>query len=156
MPIAAGDPAPDFTTLTDDGRQISLRDLRGKPVVLYFYPRADTPGCTVEACGIRDEFAGFERVGAEVLGVSPDTVEAQAAFKAKFALPFTLLADPDHAIADAYGVWGPRQVPGRGEVIGISRTTFIIDRDGTVERVFRQVQPAEHARELLEALATPA
>jgi thioredoxin-dependent peroxiredoxin len=155
MAVDVGDPAPDFTTTTDDGREISLHDLRGKTVVLYFYPRADTPGCTTEACGIRDEFPGFERVGAEVLGVSPDTKEAQAAFKAKYHLPFTLLADPDHEIADAYGVWVLRKSAGR-EWMGAARTTFIIGPDGKIERVFRQVVPAEHAKELLEALATPA
>jgi peroxiredoxin Q/BCP len=155
MAVDAGDVAPDFSTQTDEGHPFSLSDLRGKTVVLYFYPRADTPGCTVEACGIRDEFAGFQRVGAEVLGISPDTVEAQAAFKAKFQLPFTLLADPDHAIADRYGVWVLRQVQDR-EFMGVARTTFLIDPDGKVQRVFRQVVPAEHAQELLEALATPA
>jgi thioredoxin-dependent peroxiredoxin len=155
MAVDVGDPAPDFTTVTDDGREISLHDLRGKTVVLYFYPRADTPGCTTEACGIRDEFPGFERVGAEVLGVSPDTKEAQAAFRAKYHLPFTLLADPDHEIADAYGVWVLRQSAGR-EWMGVARTTYIIGPDGKIERVFQQVKPAEHAKELLEALATPA
>ena len=155
MAVDTGALAPDFSTQTDEGRPFTLSDLRGKTVVLYFYPRADTPGCTVEACGIRDEFAGFQRVGAEVIGVSPDTVEAQAAFKAKFQLPFTLLADPDHAIADLYGVWVLRQVQDR-EFMGVARTTFLIGPDGTVQRVFRQVVPAEHAQELLEALAAPA
>jgi len=155
MAIDTGDQAPDFSTQTDAGRPFSLSDLRGKTVVLYFYPRADTPGCTVEACGIRDEFAGFQRVGAEVVGISPDTVEAQAAFKAKFQLPFTLLADADHAIADLYGVWVLRRVQER-EFMGIARTTFLIGPDGKVQRVFRQVVPAEHAQELLEALAAPA
>ena len=155
MSIDAGDLAPDFSTQTDAGTPFSLGDLRGKTVVLYFYPRADTPGCTVEACGIRDEFAGFQRVGAEVLGISPDTVEAQAAFKAKYQLPFTLLADPDHAIADLFGVWVLRQVQDR-EFMGVARTTFLIGPDGRVQRVFRQVVPAEHAQQLLEALATPA
>ena len=155
MAIDTGDLAPNFSTQTDEGRPFSLGDLRGKTVVLYFYPRADTAGCTVEACGIRDEFAGFQRVGAEVVGVSPDTVEAQAAFKAKYQLPFTLLADPDHAIADLFGVWVLRQVQDR-EFMGVARTTFLIGPDGRVQRVFRQVVPAEHAQELLEALATPA
>jgi peroxiredoxin Q/BCP len=155
MAIDTGDVAPNFSTQTDEGRPFSLGDLRGKTVVLYFYPRADTAGCTVEACGIRDEFAGFQRVGAEVVGVSPDTVEAQAAFKAKYQLPFTLLADPDHAIADLFGVWVLRQVQDR-EFMGVARTTFLIGPDGRVQRVFRQVVPAEHAQELLEALATPA
>ena len=155
MAVDVGDFAPDFSTQTDEGRPFSLSDLRGKTTVLYFYPRADTPGCTVEACGIRDEFAGFQRVGAEVLGISPDTVEDQAAFKAKFQLPFTLLADPDHAIADRFGVWVLRKVQDR-EFMGVARTTFLIGPDGKVQRVFRQVVPAEHAQELLEALATPA
>jgi peroxiredoxin Q/BCP len=155
MAIDTGDLAPNFSTQTDEGRPFSLGDLRGKTVVLYFYPRADTAGCTVEACGIRDEFAGFQRVGAEVVGISPDTVEAQAAFKAKNQLPFTLLADPDHAIADQFGVWVLRQVQDR-EFMGVARTTFLIGPDGKVQRVFRQVVPAEHAQELLEALATPA
>ena len=155
MAVDVGDFAPDFSTQTDEGRPFSLSDLRGKTVVLYFYPHADTPGCTVEACGIRDEFASFQRVGAEVIGISPDTVAAQAAFKAKFQLPFTLLADPDHAIADLFGVWVLRKVQER-EFMGVVRTTFLIGPDGRVQRVFRQVVPAEHARELLEALAAPA
>ena len=128
MTIDAGDLAPDFSTQTDAGTPFSLGDLRGKTVVLYFYPRADTPGCTVEACGIRDEFAGFQRVGAEVLGISPDTVEAQAAFKAKYQLPFTLLADPDHAIADLFGVLGP--APGAGPGVHGRSPHHVPDRPG--------------------------
>ena len=155
MTVEPGDPAPEFTTTTDDNRRLSLADLRGQTVVLYFYPRADTPGCTVQACGIRDDFAGFRSAGATVLGCSPDTAEDQAAFKAKFGLPFTLLADPEHEIAERYGVWQLKEMAGR-EFMGVVRTTFIIGPDGRVGKVFRQVTPADHARAILEALAAPA
>lgn len=150
--VDVGDRAPDFHVAADDGRPVSLGDYHGKTVVLYFYPRADTPGCTVESCGIRDEYAGFETLNAVVLGCSPDTVEAQAAFKAKFSLPFTLLADADRAIAEAYGVWVLRERDGQ-QFMGINRSTFIIGPNGTVQHVFRQVVPAGHTQELLAALA---
>ena len=152
MAVDVGDFAPDFSTQTDEGRPFSLSDLRGKTTVLYFYPRADTPGCTVEACGIRDEFAGFQRVGAEVLGISPDTVEDQAAFKAKFQLPFTLLADPDHAIADRFGVWVLRKVQDR-EFMGVTRSTFLIGPDGKLKKVWPKVKVEGHVDEVKAAIA---
>src|SRR5688500_6768807 len=152
MPLQAGDLAPDFTVHTDAGKDLSLTDARRKTVVLYFYPRADTAGLTTEACGIRDDFAGFERIGALVLGCSPDTVQAQAAFKEKNALPFTLLADADNQIAEKYGVWRLKQRPNGEEFMGVVRTTFLIGPDGVVQRVFEQVDPALHAKELLDAL----
>jgi thioredoxin-dependent peroxiredoxin len=150
--LDVGDRTPDFSTVADDGRPVTSADLKGKTVVFYFYPRADTPGCTTEACGIRDEFGAFQRLGTEVIGVSPDTAEAQAAFKAKYNLPFTLLADPDHQIAEAFGAWGLREIRGQ-QVLGVRRMTFILGPDGKVQQVFPQVTPADHAQELLQALA---
>lgn len=143
-----GKPAPDFDALDDKGDPIKLSDYRGKEVVLYFYPRADTPGCTKEACAFRDDYSAYEEAGVVILGVSPDTVKKQAKFKVKWDLPFPLIADEDHAIADAYGVWGPKKFMGR-EYEGVHRTTFIIDKDGKVKKVFEKVRPAEHSQEIL-------
>lgn len=143
-----GKPAPDFDALDDKGDPIKLSDYRGKEVVLYFYPRADTPGCTKEACAFRDDYSAYEEAGVVILGVSPDTVKKQAKFKEKWDLPFPLIADEDHAIADAYGVWGPKKFMGR-EYEGVHRTTFIIDKDGKVKKVFEKVRPAEHSQEIL-------
>jgi len=130
---------------------VKLSSLRGKPVVLYFYPKDDTPGCTTQACGIRDVYGEFERAGAVVLGVSPDKAESHVKFKAKFDLPFTLLADPDHAVADAYGVWGEKSMYGK-KYMGVQRSTFVIDPDGKVARVFPKVQPKTHDDVVLAAL----
>jgi peroxiredoxin Q/BCP len=150
--VGEGDRAPDFTLTSDRGEQITLSALRGRPVVLYFYPRDDTPGCTAQACGIRDVYHELERAGAVVLGVSPDDVQRHARFKAKYGLPFTLLADPEHEVAERYGVWGEKRFRGR-TFTGVKRTTFVIASDGTVARVLRDVKPATHADDVLQALA---
>jgi thioredoxin-dependent peroxiredoxin len=149
--VSEGEPAPDFTATTDGGERVSLSDFRGKPVVLYFYPRDDTPGCTAQACGIRDAYAEFERAGAVVLGVSPDTEQKHVKFKEKYGLPFTLLADPDHEVAERYGTWGEKRYLGK-TFWGVSRTTFLIAPDGTVAKVFPKVKPAAHADDVLAAL----
>jgi peroxiredoxin Q/BCP len=146
-----GKPAPDFEALDDAGDPIKLSDYQGKEVVLYFYPRADTPGCTKEACAFRDDYSAYEEAGVVILGVSPDTVKKQAKFKEKWDLPFPLIADPDHAIADAYGVWGPKKFMGR-EYEGVHRTTFIIDKKGNIKKVFENVRPAEHSQEILAVM----
>lgn len=151
-PPAVGDLAPDFTLLDDAGEPLTLSSLRGRPVVLYFYPRDDTSGCTVEACEFRDLFPRFDAAGAAVLGVSPDPVRAHAKFKAKYALPFTLLADTEHQVADAYGVWREKQMYGR-RFMGVARTTFLVDGGGRVARVFENVRPAGHAEAVAAALA---
>ena len=151
MRLEPGDKAPDFTLPDQDGKPVSLRDLAGQRVVVYFYPKDDTAGCTAEACGIRDEFPAFEGVGAVVLGVSPDSPESHRKFREKYGLPFTLLADTRHEVAETFGVWVLKQAYGR-EYMGVERTTFLIDEEGRIERVFRKVKPAEHAQELLLAL----
>jgi peroxiredoxin Q/BCP len=149
--IEAGQPAPTFTLTSDSGQSVSLESFRGKPVVLYFYPRDDTPGCTKQACGIRDTWGEFERRGAVVLGVSPDSPKRHTKFKAKYGLPFTLLADPDHAVAAAYGTWVEKSMLGK-RYMGIERSTFVIDGDGNVAKVMRRVKPDTHADEVLAAL----
>jgi peroxiredoxin Q/BCP len=131
--VDEGEPAPDFTLTSDGGEQVSLSDFRGKLVVLYFYPKDDTPGCTVQACGMRDVYAELERAGAVVLGVSPDKVSRHVRFKEKYGLPFTLLADPEHEVAERYGVWGEKRFRGRS-FLGVKRSTFLIAPDGTVAR----------------------
>jgi peroxiredoxin Q/BCP len=146
-----GERAPDFELETDSGERLRLSDFRGKRVVLYFYPKADTPGCTREACGFRDDFRAYEKKGAVIFGVSPDEVRSQSKFKAKYNLPFPLLADPDHRTASAYGVWGKKIFMGR-EVTGILRTTFLIDEQGMIARVFEGVKPDGHSGEVLAAL----
>jgi peroxiredoxin Q/BCP len=151
--VAEGDQAPDFTLTSDAGEQVHLAELRGKPVVLYFYPKDDTPGCTTQACGIRDAYGEFEGAGAVVLGVSPDNEGSHVKFKKKYDLPFTLLADTDHAVAEAYGAWGEKTVMGR-KSIGIKRSTFVIGSDGAVKKVFHNVRPATHADDVLAALAS--
>jgi thioredoxin-dependent peroxiredoxin len=151
--IEEGKPAPDFELPTDSGETIKLSDLRGKPVVLYFYPKDDTPGCTTQACGIRDAYGEFERAGAVVLGVSPDNERSHVKFKDKYELPFTLLADTEHSVAEQYGVWGQKSFAGK-KYMGVNRSTFVIDADGNVKRVMRDVKPANHADDVLEALGT--
>jgi peroxiredoxin Q/BCP len=136
--VSEGEPAPDFTLTSDTGESVSLSDFRGKAVVLYFYPKDDTPGCTTQACGIRDAYGEFERAGAVVLGVSPDSVERHVKFREKYGLPFTLLADPEHEVAERYGVWGEKRFAGR-KYMGVSRSTFVIAPDGTVATVMRKV-----------------
>ena len=149
--LSEGDPAPDFELESDDGETVRLSDLRGTQVVLYFYPKDDTPGCTTQACGVRDAWGEFEQAGAVVLGVSPDSVSSHAKFKERYGLPFRLLADSDHAVADEYGVWGEKKFMGR-TFMGVSRSTFVIAEDGTLKRVMHDVKPDTHADQVLETL----
>ena len=150
--VEEGHEAPDFELTSDAGEQVRLSQFRGKPVVLYFYPRDDTPGCTAQACGIRDSYEDFEQRGAVVLGVSPDEESSHVKFKQKYGLPFTLLADPDHDVAEKYGVWGERKYMGK-TYMGVERSTFLIDEDGRIAKVMRRVKPDTHAELVLEALA---
>jgi peroxiredoxin Q/BCP len=150
--VEEGKPAPDFSLTSDTGERISLASLRGKPVVLYFYPKDDTPGCTVQACGIRDSWSEFERRGAVVLGISPDGVASHVKFKQKYALPFPLLADTGHEVAEAYGIWVEKSMLGK-TYMGIERSTFVIAPDGTVSKVLRKVKPDKHTDDVLAALA---
>ncbi len=149
--LKAGAPAPAFSLLSDRGTTVALKDLRGKKVVLYFYPKDDTSGCTTEACEFRDSWQSVQKAGAVVLGVSPDDVSSHARFRKKFDLPFPLLADEGHKVAEAYGAWGEKSMYGR-KYHGILRTTFIIDDSGVVTRVFEKVKPKGHATEVLAAL----
>jgi peroxiredoxin Q/BCP len=149
--VEEGKPAPDFELTTDGGETVKLSDFRGKPVVLYFYPKDDTPGCTTQACGIRDSYGEFKKAGAVVLGISPDDEKSHVKFKEKYELPFTLLADPDHAVADAYGTWVEKNNYGK-KSMGIERSTFLIDSQGNVARIMRRVKPDTHAEKVLEAL----
>jgi thioredoxin-dependent peroxiredoxin len=149
--IEEGKPAPDFELPSDEGESVRLSELRGKPVVLYFYPRDDTPGCTAQACGIRDAWDDFERRGAVVLGVSPDAETSHVKFKEKYGLPFTLLADTSHEVAEDYGVWVEKTNYGK-TYMGIERSTFVIDADGNVAKVMRRVKPDTHAEQVLDAL----
>ena len=149
--IEEGKPAPDFELVSDAGETVKLSELRGKPVVLYFYPKDDTPGCTTQACGIRDAYGEFEQAGAVVLGVSPDDESSHVKFRKKYDLPFTLLADIDHRVAEQYGVWGEKKYRGRS-YLGVKRWTFVIGEDGNVKKVFPDVKPAEHADNVLAAL----
>jgi thioredoxin-dependent peroxiredoxin len=149
--VEEGKPAPDFELLSDAGQTVRLADLRGKPVILYFYPRDDTPGCTTQACGIRDDWSAFESTGAVVLGVSPDDERSHAKFREKYDLPFTLLADRDHEVAEQYGFWVEKTMAGK-RYMGIERSTVVIDADGNVTKVFRGVKPAEHSQQVLTAL----
>jgi thioredoxin-dependent peroxiredoxin len=153
--VEEGKPAPDFELASDTGERVKLSDLKGKPVVIYFYPKDDTPGCTRQACDIRDAWAEFDRAGAVVLGISPDGEESHAQFKAKYGLPFPLLADEGHEVAEQYGVWGERSYAGR-TFMGVERSTFVIAPDGTVARVMRKVDPKTHAADVLAALGTNA
>ena len=151
LKLKEGDVSPDFTAATNDGGKVSLSDFKGKNVILYFYPRDDTPGCTKEACAFRDEFAEFKQKGAVVLGVSTDPVKAHARFVEKYKLPFTLLADADKKIVQAYGVWGEKSFLGR-KYQGTHRVTFLIGPDGKIKKIWPAVKPAEHAKEVLAAL----
>ena len=148
MPIVVteGQPAPDFELETDAGETVKLSNLRGKPVVLYFYPKDDTPGCTRQACGIRDAWSEFQKAGAEVFGISADTPASHEKFKSKYALPFTLLADPEHKLGEPYGV-------GQEGKSSYERSTFVIDAEGNVAKIMRRVNPDRHADEVLEALS---
>jgi peroxiredoxin Q/BCP len=150
--LAEGDAAPDFTLLDRNGEEVTLSDLRGETVVVYFYPRADTPGCTTQACGIRDRGAEYREAGARVIGISPDEPAALDKFAGKYDLDFTLLGDPDHAVADAYGAWGEKSMYGK-KYMGMLRSTFIVDPEGKIARVFPKVQPKKHDALVLKALA---
>jgi len=149
--IAEGQPAPAFNLTADDGSQVRLADLKGRPVVLYFYPRDDTPGCTKEACAFRDRKAELEKLGAAVFGVSPDTVASHVKFRDKFQLNFRLLADPDHAVAEQYGAWREKNMYGK-KTMGIQRSTYLIGADGKVAKVWQRVQVDGHDEEVLAAL----
>lgn len=151
MPISAGIPAPEFELFDDTNTLRKLSDFRGKNVVLYFYPKDDTPGCTTEACNFRDDYSAYEKANIVILGVSPDSVKSHVKFKNKFDLPFPLLADDGHKVCDLYKVWGPKKFMGK-EYEGVLRTTFLIDGNGTILRVFENVRPAEHSAEVLSAL----
>lgn len=151
--LEEGDAAPDFTADTDEGVPLQLSTLQGKRVVLYFYPKDDTPGCTIESCELRDAHPDITAADAVVLGVSPDSVASHQKFKQKFDLPFTLIADEGHHIAERYGVWKPKKFAGR-EFLGVKRTTFIIGRDGRIAKIFRDVKPRGHAEEVENALGS--
>ncbi len=153
--VEEGTLAPDFELESDTGETVRLASLRGRPVVLYFYTKDHTSGCTTQACGIRDAWGAFERTGAVVLGVSPDTVASHRRFRDDYELPFTLLADPEHTVAERYGVWVEKSRYGR-TYMGIARTTFVIGPDGTVRKVLRNVTPATHAEDVLGVLAAEA
>jgi peroxiredoxin Q/BCP len=148
--LKEGSAAPQFTTTDAEGQKVSLKDFRGRKVVLYFYPKDDTPGCTKEACSFRDAFSRFKKQGIEILGVSPDNEASHKKFTAKYKLPFTLLADKDHAIADAYSTYGEKKFMGR-TYLGVKRTTFLIDEKGKIKKIFEKVKPEEHAHEVLDA-----
>ncbi len=150
--LQEGTIAPDFTLAADGGGEVSLSSYRGKKVVLYFYPKDDTPGCTTEACSFRDDYADLVRAGAVVLGVSPDTVKSHDKFKLKYELPFALLSDPDHAVTELYGAWGEKKMYGR-TYMGVLRSTFIIDEGGKIIKVFPNVKPKGHSEQVLAALA---
>ena len=149
--VEEGKQAPDFELASDAGERVRLSDLRGKPVVLYFYPKDDTPGCTKQACGIRDAWGEYRARGAVVLGVSPDDEASHVKFKEKYSLPFTLLADPDHAVATEYGAWGEKKNYGK-TYEGIIRSTFVIGPDGTLVKALRNVKPDGHAERVLAVL----
>lgn len=150
--VEEGKQAPDFTLPSDSGEAVTLSSLRGNPVVLYFYPRDDTPGCTAQACGIRDAWSEFERAGAVVLGVSADSPKKHVKFREKYGLPFALLSDTEHEVAEKYGTWVEKSMYGR-TYMGLERSTFVIDADGNVAKIMRNVKPAEHANDVLAALA---
>jgi peroxiredoxin Q/BCP len=148
--LKEGTVAPDFTVKDENGETVRLKDLRGQKVVLYFYPKDDTPGCTKEACSFRDAFAEYKKRKIKVLGVSLDSEASHKKFATKYKLPFTLLADTDHAISDAYGVYGQKKFAGRS-YMGVNRMTFLIDEKGKIKKVFEKVKPEDHASEVLDA-----
>jgi len=150
--LREGTLAPEFTLVADSGQEVSLRDYRGKRVVLYFYPKDDTPGCTTEACNFRDDHSQILAAGAAVLGVSPDSVKSHDRFRSKFSLPFALLSDPEHRVAEMYGAWGEKRMYGK-TYMGILRSTFVIDEEGRIIKVFPKVDVKTHSSEILEALA---
>ena len=150
--LTAGEPAPAFEMAADDGNVVTSESLAGQRYVLYFYPKDDTPGCTTQACSLRDHWSAVAETGVPVFGVSPDSVRSHAKFRDKYELPFRLLSDTGHEIADAFGVWVQKKFAGR-EYMGVERTTFVIGPDGIIQAVLPQVKPAEHVEQLLEALA---
>ncbi len=143
--------APSFELPDDNGKVHKLEDYRGKKLILYFYPKDDTPGCTTEACNFRDDYSEFEKAGVIILGVSPDSVKSHRKFKSKYSLTFPLLADEGHVVCEKYGVWGKKKMMGR-EYDGVFRTTFLIGKDGKVVRIFENVKPADHSKEILAAI----
>jgi peroxiredoxin Q/BCP len=151
MTLKAGDPAPDFSLPDQHGTTVKLSGLRGKKVVVYFYPRADTPGCTTQACSLRDAQEPLQVAGAVVIGISPDKPEAQAKFDTKYGLGFTLLSDPDHAVADAYGAWGERSMYGK-KYMGIVRSAFVIDEQGAIVEALYKISPKDTVPKALQAL----
>lgn len=151
MEIKPGHAAPDFSLADENGIKLKLSDYRGIPVVLYFYPKDDTPGCTQEACNFRDDYSAYLEAGITILGVSPDSPKAHSRFKKKYNLPFTLLSDEDHSVAELYGVWVLKNMYGK-KYYGVSRTTFLINQTGIIVKVFEKVKPAQHSKEVLEAL----
>ncbi len=151
MPIEANIPAPDFSLADENGKVQRLSDYAGKPVLLYFYPKDDTPGCTTEACNFRDDYSVYEKAGVVILGVSPDSSKSHAKFKQKYHLPFTLLADEGHKVCELYGVWGRKKMMGR-EYDGVFRTSVLIGPDGVIRKVYENVKPADHSKEVLADL----
>jgi peroxiredoxin Q/BCP len=152
MAISAGLKAPDFQLYDESNTLRKLSDFLGSRIVLYFYPKDDTPGCTREACNFRDDYSAYEAAGVVILGISPDTVKSHKKFKEKFQLQFPLLADEEHRVCETYGVWGPKKFMGKSYT-GVTRTTFLIDEKGVIRRVYENVRPAEHSAELLSVLA---
>lgn len=146
--LKEGDKAPDFSAPIETGENVSLANYKGKKLVLYFYPKDDTPGCTAEACSLRDDYGQFLSKGYDILGVSPDPVKKHVKFREKFSLPFSLLADEDHAVSEAYGVWGPKKFMGRA-YDGIHRTTFVIDENGNIEKIITKVDTGNHSGQLI-------
>jgi thioredoxin-dependent peroxiredoxin len=151
MVLSAGEQAPAFELLDNEGNLHKLSDYKGQTIVVYFYPRDDTPGCTKEACSFRDAYADFREAGVEVIGISPDNEGSHSKFINKYQLPFVLLSDPDHKVCDAFGAWGLKKMYGR-EYEGVFRTTFVIDPDGVIKHVFENVKPADHSQEVLEVV----
>jgi peroxiredoxin Q/BCP len=151
MPITSGIPAPEFSLADETGTTRSLSEFLGRPLILYFYPKDDTPGCTTEACNFRDDYSQYTQAGVTILGISPDTPQSHAKFKAKYGLPFPLLADAEHKVCELYGVWGTKVNYGR-QYQGVLRTTFLIDEKGKIVRVFEKVKPAGHSEQVLAAL----
>ena len=147
--LQVGDPAPDFNGFIEEGKSVSLSDFRGKKLILFFYPKDDTPGCTAEACNLRDNYADLKAKGYELLGVSPDPLKKHAKFQDKYELPFPLLSDEDHTVLNTYGVWGPKKFMGR-EYDGVHRTTFVIDENGMLEQVITKVKTKHHTAQILE------
>jgi len=149
--LAVGDKAPTFSLKNGEGKTVKLADFKGHKVVVYFYPKDNTPGCTKEACGFRDDFAQFKKKGIEVIGISPDDEKSHQKFATKFELPFTLLADPDHEVADKYGVWAEKNMYGR-KYWGIKRTTFIIDDEGKIQEIYGKVNTETHSKDILKTV----